>query len=282
MANKIQNIKKQAAQFLIAFVFLHFFLCLFFSANCQNSDNLSLIKSFNISAKYLQTDELGNIYLVTPTNQLYKYSKDGNLLSTLNYSYNGNISSIDVTNPMELYIFYKEMNSVIFLDNNLAFRGELKLNNFQIVQAAAIARSYDNGLWVFDLADLQLKKFDKDGNLQQSSGNIRQYISGITQPTFLFDNTEKVFVNDTSNGILLFDVFASFIKTVPIKNKSTIQIKGNEIFYADSNQLKVIDVKFYQKKTVFSSIELLDASWFGINNERFYLYKNGNLSIFKY
>ena len=92
---------------------------------------------------------------MSPTNQLYKYNYSGKVLATLNYNYNGNISSIDVSNPMEIYVFYKEINRVLLLDNNLAYRGELDLTKLNITQAAAIARSFDNGIWVFDLGDLQ-------------------------------------------------------------------------------------------------------------------------------
>jgi hypothetical protein len=119
----------------------------------------TFIKAIPIEAKDIQTDRLGNIYAISKTNQLYKYSPDGKLLSTLNYKYLGNISFVDATNPLEIYVFYKELNLVVFLDNNLAYRGEIRLTDFNIGQAAAIARSFDNGIWIFDLADMQLKKW---------------------------------------------------------------------------------------------------------------------------
>lgn len=220
-------------------------------------------------SKFLQCDALGNIYAVSPTNQIYKYNPDGKLLGTLNYLYNGTISSLDASNPLELYIFYKELNTVIFLDNNLAFRGEARLAGFGVAQAAAIARSYDNGIWVFDLGDLQLKKYTKDGRLQQSSGNIRQFIENASSAVSLHDNNEKVVMNDTSNGFLVFDVFATYMKTLSNKAKTTVQLQAKNVLYADSSSLIIQQLdKPYLKNAVLTYPDISLAKWFYVDVER--------------
>jgi hypothetical protein len=161
--------------------------------NAQTTlDSTNLVNEFIVNAKFIQADELGNLYIVSPSNQLYKYNTLGKVLATLNYNYNGNISSIDASNPMEIYVFYKEINRVLFLDNNLAYRGELDLTKQNITQASAIARSYDNGIWVFDMGDLQLKKMSKDGNITQSSGNIRQIIKTDFVPNGCGESTSFI------------------------------------------------------------------------------------------
>ncbi len=123
----------------------------------------------------------------------------------------------------------------MFLDNNLAYRGELSLTNYSIGQASAIACSFDNGIWIFDLADMQLKKIDKDGSNLQTSGNIRQYTSANCAVSYLYDNDDRVFVNDSANGIFMFDVFATYIKTIPIKGCDEIKVINNELFYHQTN-----------------------------------------------
>jgi hypothetical protein len=239
------------------------------------------IKTIPIEAKEIQTDRLGNIFVVSKTNQLYKYSSDGKLLSTLNYKYLGNITLVDATNPLEVYVFYKELNMVVFLDNNLAYRGELALNDFNIGQAAAIARSFDNGIWIFDLADMQLKKMDKDGGNMLASGNMRQYTTANSAISYLYDNDERVFVNDSTNGIFVFDVFATYLKTLPIKGCDEVKVINNELFYhqAHTTELKKYQLKTFQTTTypLPDSTQVRDIS---IEKNRLYLLKTAEVVIY--
>jgi hypothetical protein len=239
------------------------------------------IKTITIEAKSIQTDRLGNIYVVSKTNQLYKYNSDGKLLSTLNYKYLGNITFVDATNPLEIYVFYKELNMVVFLDNNLAFRGELALNDYNIGQASAIARSFDNGIWIFDLADMQLKKMDKDGANPLNSSNIRQYTNANSAISYLYDNDDRVFVNDSTNGIFIFDVFATYIRTLPIKGCDKIKVIDKELFYHQSNtpKLKKYQLNTFQttEYSLPDSTEIRDLS---IEKNRIYLLKTDEVRIY--
>jgi hypothetical protein len=238
-----------------------------------------LIKTITIDAKNLQTDRLGNMYVVSKTNQLYKYSQDGKLLSTLNYKYLGNITHVDATNPLEIYVFYKELNLVVFLDNNLAYRGEMRLADVGVSQAAAVARSFDNGIWVFDLGDLQLKKMDKDGGNVQASGNVRQYITQESAVSYLYDNDDRVFVNDTANGILVFDVFATYVKTIPVKGCNEIKVIENELFYQQGGILYKYQFKTFTTQS-WPLPEAESAQDISIEKNRLFLLKTGEIRIY--
>lgn len=240
------------------------------------------VGSIAIEAKYINTDNLGNLYVVSKTNQLYKYSRDGKLLSTLNYAYIGNITQVDATNPLEVYVFYKELNRVVFLDNNLAFRGEMNLSDIGIGQASAIARAYDNGLWVFDLSDLQLKKLNKSGEVLQMSGNVRQYdVKQNANPTYLHDNNDRVFMVDSVNGILLFDVFASYVKTIPVKGMAEIKVIDDAFYYYSDNSLHQYMLRTAQQ----AEVKLPDSTAIravSIEKERLYLLQPNAVNIFAY
>lgn len=241
----------------------------------------NLLNQIRIQAKDIETDRVGNIYVVSNTNQLYKYDANGKLLSTLNYAYQGNITHIDASNPLELYLFYREMNSVIFLDNNLAYRGELNLSDAGITQASAIARSYNNTLWVFDQGDLQLKNLNKDGGLIQASGNVLQFAkSKNLNPSLIIDNGSRVYVNDSTEGVLVFDVFANYIKTIPIKLKEEFKVMDDELFYRYQNNLISYRLSTLQRDT----LQAPDSSFvaFSLEKERLYLLNASGISIYSY
>ena len=119
--NKVISYWLSVIGYRIIFMLFFFSFLSFQIPNTKpQTTNFLLIKNISIDAKDIQTDRLGNLYIISKTNQLYKYDSRGNLLGTLNYKYLGNINFIDASNPFELYVFYKELNEVLFLDNNLS------------------------------------------------------------------------------------------------------------------------------------------------------------------
>lgn len=223
---------RSLSKILPVFIFL---LCLFFSSFDPIWKRLAHVE---LQVKIMEIDHLGNAYLVSKTNQLYKYSAKGELLSTLNYAYLGNITHLDCSNPMEIYLFYKELNAIVFLDNNLAFRGKINLSDFGITQATVAGRAYDNGIWLFDLGDMQLKKMERDGKVSQQSGNSMQLVAGKKLfPEYLKDNGSLVFLNDSTNGILVFDAFANYLRTIPIVGKASFSLSDKELSYFEGSNL---------------------------------------------
>jgi hypothetical protein len=258
-----------------------FVLTLIFISNINAQtilDSTQLVNEFVVNAKYIQADELGNLYVVSPSNQLYKYNTSGKVLATLNYNYNGNISSIDASNPMEIYVFYKEINRVLFLDNNLAYRGELDLTKQNITQASAIARSYDNGIWVFDLGDLQLKKMSKDGTVTQTSGNIRQIIKTDFVPTTLLENTKQVMIANDSTA-LLFDVFASYVKTYKFSKTASFQLNSNYVLQTLDKQINAVELKIGINRPVFQFVNKI--KWSYLTKDLIYTFQDNKVTIYK-
>ncbi|MFN5885661.1 MAG: hypothetical protein ACK445_10000, partial [Bacteroidota bacterium] len=146
----------------------------------------------------------------------------------------------------------------------------------------AIARSFDNGIWAFDLADLQLKRMDKNGENAQTSGNIRQFVKQKQlSPTYVFDDNNRVFLVDSNIGIMLFDVFAHYLKTLPIKCNEQVKVIGDEIYYQQKNSI----FKYHLKTFLTSSFGLpqtapvLDLS---IEKGRLYLLLPDRISIYSF
>jgi hypothetical protein len=238
-----------------------------------------VLGTIEADAKIIETDRMGNLYVVSKTNQLNKYDVNGKLLGTLNYAYLGNITYIDASNPLEIYLFYRELNALVFLDNNLAFRGRLNLSDAGIVQASAAARSYSNGIWVFDQGDLQLKKLNKDGSVSQVSGNSLQFAqSKQLNPTLIIDNGNRVFLNDSSEGVMVFDVFANYVKTIPIKGKEEMVVLDEHLYYRTDSLL--ISYRFQNLKRDTFNLPSGKFSRFCLEKERLYLM--GEKAIFKY
>jgi len=239
------------------------------------------INKISLVAKIIEADKLGNLYLVSSSNQVNKYNSSGDFLTTTNFSYRGSIDAIDATNPLEILVFYKELNTILFLDNNLAYRGELNLSKYGIMQVSAISRSYDNEIWIFDLGDLQLKKISRDGKISMLSGNIKQFSSKREfLPRNLFADDQRVYLKDTSEKILVFDVFCRFIKTITLQQSSNIRILNVNIIYNKDSAIFIFNPKSLEKNSIIMPVEL-PITDFIFNGKTAFFLKNDWVEIFE-
>ena len=69
-------------------------------------------------------------------------------------------------------------------------------------------------------------------------------------PTFMFDNNDRLYVNDSTLGILVFDVFTNYIKTIPIKGIVDFKILGDDLYFSKNQVLYGYKLKGLLQKSV--------------------------------
>jgi hypothetical protein len=258
-------------------------IAFFFGKYLHAADSTALrpLHEMRIQYKSMQVDKMGNLYVVSAGNQLFKYASTFEKQSTLNYAFSGSIDAIDVSNPLEIYVFYKELNQVLLLDNNLAYRGKINLTDWGIRQAACIARSYDNGIWVFDLGDFQLKKFDKKGILIQSSGNFRQFNQAANfAPIACIDDGNTVLLADSISGVFQFDVFGNFVKKYQVSGVCAVQLLKESFLYIKDNEL--FEQAFLTPKKSILQFKEDKIRFFTLQNTTIILGLPAQIKCFKY
>ncbi len=190
---------------------------------------------------YITSDNLENLFVVTPTNDIIKYDKDGKKTATANFKVLGHITSIDVTNPFEIYVFYRDQNKIIFLDNLLNLRGECDMESIGVSQIACIGRSADNQIWIFDVADLKLKKYSKDLKLMIESASFNTFnIGSVVYPTIIRDINSSILILD-QNKILEFDIFANFSKIKLMDTLTGFQYINEKIVFLKKNRINMFN-----------------------------------------
>lgn len=194
--------------------------------------------------RFMTSDPLGTLYLIRTDNSIEKYDAAGTLLKQVNHKVYGPLKSIDATNPFELYLYYSELGKVVITDNQLSIRGEIDFNP-HLVMPAAIARSFDNGIWIFDLSDMELKKFGKNMLMNHHSGNILQITgAGELDVRSVADMESRVYLHNKTTGIEVFDNFANYIKTLPFPEINSWQVAGDVLYYQSDSRLVAYDMKF--------------------------------------
>jgi regulator of replication initiation timing len=62
-------------------------------------------------------------------------------------------------------------------------------------------------------------------------------------PDFIMESGDNVYLHDYSQGILQFDLFGTYIQTLPIKNSSNFQVEQNTILYLENGYLLAYSLK---------------------------------------
>ncbi len=260
---------------IVVFIFLLFALTSF------TGDGFKLIKTIPVKATFITTDKLGNCYVIDENNQLTKYNALGEREANYSDKYMGKLKSADVSNPLKILLLYADFNQITSLDNKLSLRTQVPLRELNILQPLAVCTSVNDGLWIFDQQDFQLKRLDLNLNIVQESGNLMQITGKEIKPSHLFENNGYVYLNNPEIGIMVFDLFGSYFKTIPLTQVSGIQFIGDELFYYRKGVLTAYNIKTLSERI----IELpagSDSSIYNVRVEeqKVYLLKDQQLNIY--
>lgn len=237
-----------------------------------------LVKSIPTNSASLTTDNIGNSYLFNG-NLLEKYDGDGKLLKNFSNKNFGNISSVDASNPLKVLLFYKSFQQILLLDNMFSPSGNsISLDALGYNQTFLVCSSHDNGFWIFSQQNFELIRFDKNLQKTQQTGNIPQLTGIEINPNFLIEQYDKVFLNDSAKGILVFDIYGTYNKTIPLKGLHHFQVTNDEIIYFKDGKLKSYNMKTMEEDvTSLPSVEVLDVR---TEKEKLYLLKQKRLDIY--
>ncbi|MFC4635895.1 hypothetical protein ACFO3O_18435 [Dokdonia ponticola] len=249
----------------ILFIFL--FVCCQ-SATFGQSFTITKLKETPLKAEeFWGVDNFQNFYY-TSRNILYKKSpREVIEYAALNL---GEITSVDLINPLKIIVFYQESNTVVVLDNTLAEIRRINFNaieNFRNVSQATNAG--DRRLWIFNMDIQRLELFDYNQNKV-----ITEFPPTLLPALELTSNFNVCWVK-TQNSIDSYTIYGSLISTYPTDEQlhAITEYRGH-IFAISEEKL------YYKEKNAieFTPIEIpeIKAQQFSIKDEILYIY-NGQI-----
>jgi hypothetical protein len=203
-----------------------------------------LLSHIDGKAAFITSDELSDIYVIK-NDVMEKYDEKGKLLYSYSPKSLGQIDFVDAADPLKVLVFYKSFPQFAVLDNTLTMNGEsFSLQDYSLEQTTLMCTSYEHGFWLYDQANLELQHLNEiDMTVNKTTGNIGQLLNIKLHPNFLVEKNNKVFLNDPEIGILVFDVFGAYFKTLPLKNLNNFQVNGDQIIYYSGKKLNSYNYK---------------------------------------
>jgi hypothetical protein len=212
------------------------------SITAQNT-TFQLLKTIETTADFFTTDNQSNIYTVK-ANELTKFDKTGKLLYKYSNNNFGDISFVDASNMLKILVFYKNYLQVVFLDNTLSQNGDpINFDKLGFIQAQLICSSHNSGMWIYDQQNMELVRIDQNLERTQQTGNLSVLLAISMKPDCLIEYDNKVYLNNPGTGILVFDIYGTYYKTIPVKNVKQFQPFGNQVYYNTGNEIKAYNLK---------------------------------------
>lgn len=247
----------------------------------QEADSLyRLIKQLPEPAQWITTDPLQQCYLVTPRNELIQYDASGQELFRFSNNQLGELTYIDATNPFNLILYYPRFRTVITLDRALNQTGEYNLSRFDLIEVNAIATSNDNHIWLYDDVAFKLKKIDQQGNLLASSDHLGLLLDRSIAPNFLLQRDNALYLNVPDTGILVFDLFGFYQKTIPIKGLSGFQLFNDQLLFREGEKLMAYQLKSFSTQEILIPAAVSGASQIRIEKNRLFALKDGFVRVY--
>lgn len=251
-------------------------------AQAKNSTIYQSDFTLPTDAIYFTVDQLQQLYTISPTNEFSKYSADGVLQFTYNNNTLGTLTQVDVTNPFSILLFYGDFRTLITLDRNLTETNVFDLYSLDVNEIRAIAQSSDNNLWLYDDVRFKLKKINRQGKVLIESDDLSLLLGRGLFPNLIIEKDNRVYVNDPSTGILVFDIFGQYIKTLERKELERFQIYNQQLLYQKDTQLHAFHLQSLLETTIQLPKEINNNAQVILKKGKLFWLEQGQLEVFKY
>jgi len=229
-------------------------IILFLKLLILQSQNIEtkLIDSISLNADtFIGVDYFKNFYYTKGTT-FYKKT------TTKTYSYTntqlGEVSSIDITNPLKIVLFYRDFNTVVILDNRLNeltdsinFATEVFAKN---VAFASI--SSNNNLWIYSLDDNILSLWNYETKQTIFNTQPLSFYTNDFEATLQTSTYEYCWLS-SKEGILKFNEYGSFIEFIEHESIKHIRAYGNGVLFLKNDAL------YYHKNNKTTVVSIPNA-----------------------
>jgi hypothetical protein len=195
-------------------------------------------------------DNLDNLYLVDDYT-IKKYDSKGELMFVYSDNYLGKISSLSIGEGLKLLVYYRNNAQLVVLDNSLSqLSTAVSLNFYNLGTTTLLCSSVQNRYWLYNPLDGAIVRTTNTISPVFNSGNLDQLLNYEIDPNYMVEWGNTLYLNDPKEGILVFDIFGTYQKTIPLKELEDFQVTENGIFFMEKDSFNYYDFLSFQIQKV--------------------------------
>lgn len=242
------------------------------------SVNAQEINSFETKATHFEIDNLGFHYFTEGSKLIQTDSEFNTLYEYSDKSY-GDISIIDVSNPFQILVFYKDFNVVLFLDNKLSpLRDPIILDDLGLYSIDAVCSTSTGSFRVYDNQTSTVITIGGDLNIVQKGTNLYS-VAGDQKAISLKETANFVFLQTENTWIIRMDKFGNYIETIANDQGITFDCLNDDVFIITKTSVSGFDSK--NERIFFYSFDPLPIKDFEIKDNKLFILSEKSLITFR-
>ena len=258
-------------------------LCIFsllLAANLHSQKSYELLLSLQLGAvDDFNVDQFKNIYVVNGT-ELIKYDPDAEKLYSFSQPILGDIYQVDVQNALNPYVFYRDVNRLVIVDNRLNANAEINFTEYGFLDVQFISFADQNNVWFYDQATDKIYRFNMQmKSTSNQSLNITQISGSENQPRGMISTIDQVYLNVPDKGILVFDAVCAFQKLIPVKDVVSFAVRKKQLYIIQDEKLQIYDLNTARLLPV--ALTEKDMRSIKVTTDRIYLLAENSLKIYR-
>jgi hypothetical protein len=176
-------------------------------------------------------DNIGNVYFLKEA-ELQKFQANGKLFARYSNLQLGDITLVDVTNPLKILLYYRDLQQLVFLDNQLSGNSaQVSLVDLGYEQTDLVCSSVNNSFWLYNKQNNELLRFNESSQKVANTGNLKQLLRNNINPVSMLEHNNYLYLNCPDNGIYVFDMFGAFVKLIGITKLKEFQVNDKLIYF---------------------------------------------------
>ncbi|MBR9919676.1 MAG: hypothetical protein GYB31_02490 [Bacteroidetes bacterium] len=220
-------------------ILLFFFFPSFVSA--QLVDTFLIEKKWPVQAVNMYVDAFGQIYILDKGNSLSRLDSKSRVRQEFRDQRLGSLGLVDLSDPLDILLFYPEFQELVILDRTLTESGRLNLPSIGYFGIEAVGYSSDQNIWLYDPMQGTVKKVNFQGEILVESQIIPPLVGSQIDPIRIREQDQRVYVHCAEAGILVFDIFGKYLEKIPWDAGRSLQI-GKELYFGClGNHCKLLD-----------------------------------------
>jgi len=143
----------------------------------------------------------------------------------------GEITSIDVSNPLRLLLFYKESNLLLYLDQNLApIADPIDLYTYSDNETQLCCNAASGGFWIYNSEDHQAFQISREGEMRNKSLLLSGYFKK-SLPSKMIEYHDALYFHIPHHGILILNKFGQFQQEIPLPGITDFCFDNQSLFF---------------------------------------------------
>jgi hypothetical protein len=229
-----------------------------------------------IADSFYGVDDFGAIYYGKNDSFIKKKGKETQYFYDVQL---GDLTEVDLINPLSILLFYKDTQTIVLLDNRLNEKQRISLNDLSPSRFFEHARlAGERRLWLHDLDQNRLELYDYINNRTLISTAVLK--DNVSQLLSDYNFCHVV----SKNHIETYNSYGSKTAVMPFENGSLLDYDFEKLIILKDRQVKVMrmdkEYRFRESETTNRSISEKEVNSLYLKNGKLYIWTGKRVDVY--